>query len=364
MKKFYYIIVFAVLMSCEEEVSFESGNRSLFIVDGFITDAARIHTIRLATSGEFDSKFDGGLEEPVTDATVSIENSTGESVQLQESRPGFYDTPEGYQAIAGDTYVLCITTQDEQHYQSQPQELRPSGSMGDLYYDFSVAEEEGPDNTLISRLSINFFSDFSFPEENYFYKWEWDGTYILNTTYFKREERLAARCDSFIPGTPEFCYVDEEPDGEYIRILNSNESTQLNNEKFLILSKRVDYNWKERYSIRFFQLAITEEAYNFWNDANQQKEQTGSIFDPAPAKIVGNVYNVNDQNEEVLGYFGVYGSQEGRLFIPGVEAIGESSNACRKPLLLPDERHPAYCCDCRQFDADRSKAQKPDFWID
>lgn len=366
MKRFYYIIIFAVLMSCQEEVSFESGNRPLLIVDGFITDAPRTHTVRLATSGEFESKFNGGLEDPVVNASVSIESRTEETIQLFESRPGFYDTPIGYQATVGETYVLCITTQEDKYYQSQPQKLKSSGSMGNVYYEVTTEEVLNPANIIVPERRINFYSNFSFPEENTFYKWEWDGMYVLKTTYFGNHGYPDIKCKESpldVAGIVEFCYVEENPDGGFIRILDSNLSTSMDNEKFLILSKKVDYNWKMRYSMRLFQLSMTEAAYDFWEDVQEQKERSGSIFDPAPSKVTGNVYNVSNGEEDVLGYFGVYGSREVRVFVPGVP-MPDSFNSCLIPLLLPDEKHPAYCCDCRAFDTDRSKPYKPDFWID
>jgi hypothetical protein len=51
------------------------------------------------------------------------------------------------------------------------------------------------------------------------------------------------------------------------------------------------------------QYSLTREAYRFWERYEEQRIRTGSILDPLPEPIEGNVYNVNDQNDIALGYF-------------------------------------------------------------
>lgn len=49
---------------------------------------------------------------------------------------------------------------------------------------------------------------------------------------------------------------------------------------------------------------MTESAYRFWNELKKQQSNTGSIFDAAPAPILGNMVNKDDPDVLVLGYFG------------------------------------------------------------
>ena len=57
--------------------------------------------------------------------------------------------------------------------------------------------------------------------------------------------------------------------------------------------------------LKVFQYSVTEEAYEFYRLMEQQKEATGTVFDPPPARIVGNMRNVNSEVEQVIGFFDV-----------------------------------------------------------
>src|SRR5690606_31777746 len=60
-----------------------------------------------------------------------------------------------------------------------------------------------------------------------------------------------------------------------------------------------------RYRMQVYQHAITPDAYEFYRIMGQQKESTGTVFDPPPSEIRGNMRSA--QNEQVLGFFDVSG---------------------------------------------------------
>ncbi|GAB3534516.1 hypothetical protein GCM10027443_21780 [Pontibacter brevis] len=35
----------------------------------------------------------------------------------------------------------------------------------------------------------------------------------------------------------------------------------------------------------------------------QQRQSTGTVFDPPPAQVKGNMFNVEDEEEQVIGFF-------------------------------------------------------------
>ena len=48
------------------------------------------------------------------------------------------------------------------------------------------------------------------------------------------------------------------------------------------------------------------EAFAYWEQARVQLARGGGVFDPPFAPVVGNIRNVNDPSEVVLGYFHAY----------------------------------------------------------
>ena len=63
------------------------------------------------------------------------------------------------------------------------------------------------------------------------------------------------------------------------------------------------------------QYAISQAAYDFWKLQEDQSENAGTLFDPIPAKIPGNISNPDDPGEPVLGFFEASGVSTSRIFI-------------------------------------------------
>jgi hypothetical protein len=80
------------------------------------------------------------------------------------------------------------------------------------------------------------------------------------------------------------------------------------------------------YSILVKQYSLSEKEYNFWKGLKQVGEPEGGIFGSQPYPVAGNIHNVNNLNEMVLGYFEVSAVTQKRTFITSEEL---------EPLDLP-----------------------------
>jgi len=98
------------------------------------------------------------------------------------------------------------------------------------------------------------------------------------------------------------CFADEISDYEIHTYsdLYSNGNTSTNLAAFI---EDNGLRFWEKYLVRIEQLAISQDAYLFFNLVNNQLSITGDIFDPPPATIRGNILNIDDPEEVVLGYF-------------------------------------------------------------
>ena len=59
------------------------------------------------------------------------------------------------------------------------------------------------------------------------------------------------------------------------------------------------------YQPKVTQMRITEDAYRYWEQMNRNGQDVGGLFSPEPSELRGNVANLNDPSELVLGYVGV-----------------------------------------------------------
>jgi hypothetical protein len=69
------------------------------------------------------------------------------------------------------------------------------------------------------------------------------------------------------------------------------------------------------YSIEVEQRALSKEAYDFSVQLKKTTESLGSLFDPLPSQVIGNIKNKNDASQPVLGYFTGGSVTKRRIFI-------------------------------------------------
>ena len=75
--------------------------------------------------------------------------------------------------------------------------------------------------------------------------------------------------------------------------------------------KRISYV----YSVDLIQTRLTEAAYRYWETLNRNSSDVGGLFSAEPVELRGNLVNVDDPDELVLGYVSVTTCSRWRMFI-------------------------------------------------
>jgi hypothetical protein len=136
------------------------------------------------------------------------------------------------------------------------------------------------------------------------------------------------------------------------------------------------------YSTLVRQLALSEEAYNYWDELRINSNDQGGLYEKQPFAIKGNLVNISNPDKEVLGYFYTASETTRRYFYHDVEGIVlDFSDECYQTETFPyfwqsvmPEEYPVYyyfnengelrilnpsCVDCR---LQGGTTVKPDFW--
>jgi hypothetical protein len=204
-------------------------------------------------------------------------------------------------------------------------------------------------------MGLEFYADFKSTSDATHYKWDWENTFILN--------QIRDLDD------PQKCYVTEPSNG-FVNILK-NESFAFVYENYPVKFVPVNFKFNYKYSTNIFLYSMSDSASEFWNQVYSQLNIKGSIFDPAPTIISGNIQNINDSKEVVLGYFGAFGKSEKRVFIDNPEAgvlvgLGNFTYMRNETCFItgpsPRPRPPEWCFNCIYHPG--SQSEKPDFWED
>ena len=369
------IIAVFLLTSCVDPISFtvKQEKPNFLIVSGFISNEEGKHLVALSRSADFKGVFEGGFNKPETKAIVKIIDDEGNEEVLNEetqiikiweydidgdfvdafktiTKKGVYVTESNFKAKIGRTYHLYIKTLSGEEYQSQAEVLRPSNATIDsVYYIHETHQQLNTHNNYEEQTGFQYYIDITLNQKDSYYKYEWDATYILETPL------------AHPPSVPTECYISEKGDLNF-NILSGSDFSKQKIEAHPLNFMQLNYRYNIKYSYNLKQYAISKEAHEFFRLIKDQLTSTGSIFDPIPSKILGNLYNINDSNEIVLGYFGAFGVSSKRIFISRNEMpknfLQDSIRNCfyPPPLELP----PDYCFDCTLLPG--SSQVKPDFW--
>jgi|TARA_B100001971_G_C18065240_1_gene470106 hypothetical protein len=129
-------------------------------------------------------------------------------------------------------------------------------------------------------------------------------------------------------------------------------------------------------------LSISEDAFNFLNALKDQNIDQGNMYSRQPIQIKGNIRNVENINEPVLGYFIVAGIEKKRIYLnrpalPFYYDICVPDFDLRFISFEPESFWPIYiddimflgwargapnsCFDCR---LEGGSLTPPGFWID
>jgi len=290
-------MILTLFTSCETHIpiDYEVPDPAV-VVDGLITDQPGPYEVRLSYTAAYAVNADGN-NRPVTGAMVIIEDDAGNSELLSESTPGTYDTsPDGIRGMVGRSYVIRIELMDGREIESNPEELLPVPEIDSLYYEFQAVSP----NQLQGHRVYAAIEDPG--NEMNFYRWKWQGFYIF---YMSSEIEVIT------------CFQREFD----INKINVNSDQYIDGNVFFQPIALIPHFANDYYLIQVFQQSLTGDAYDFWNQVNEQGTQVGSIFDPIPSRIRGNCYYTDDLDEPVYGYFGasaIFREELMMKFRPGV----------------------------------------------
>ncbi len=280
-------IVSLSFIGCVDPVELEfQSQESHLVIDGFITTEFGPHTIKVSRTAPFNNN-EINLPPPVTGAIVYIEDDQGNREDLVPGEAGDYLTSASFQGVIGRSYTLTVE-HGENSYISTPQEIPEPVIMDSLYFEILLIETKryGGNEENILRV----YSDFSLPSTNSGVAFTWSITCF-----------------------PDFdgCPIRRRTIG-FSKLIGAEQGLEYENEfieevpiDYIVVYKRRDPPPSPD-SDPVFDLQIHTlggEAFRYYRQVYAQKNSQGSVFDPLPFQIYGNISNQSNPEEIVLGFF-------------------------------------------------------------
>jgi len=277
------------------------------------------------------------LPEPVSGANVVLLDDMGEEIPFFEEIPGKY-VPANFSGVPGRTYHIRIHFPDGEVYESVPETMPVSIGVDQIKYTIEPQQYTDQDGTISERYFIKIFTSHTLPDlqDPLFIRWHVEEVYAIYPTDFP---------DPF-GNVPPPCFVNQHVDPQNIVLFNGEEVKTTEIPDLEIIKRLIDPSFKERHYFTTYQSYLTREAYEYWRKADVVANQVGSIFDAPPARIKGNMFNVNDDEQEVLGYFQAANQAFERFYILPDDLPYPLGLHCEYRPERSYFDYPSECLDC------------------
>lgn len=298
---FYFLII--LVSGCIEEYPppIVDGEVDFLVVDGAINSATGEVEVKITRAVALAS-----MEAPLPElnAQLHIKDTDGNQYQLIEEGDGYYHL-SNIPIESTKAYQLTIKRSDGREYSS----AFVTAKQTPLIDSVTWAPTRLQDGI---QIRVNTHDDTS---NTRYYYWSFVETYEYTSPFlslYKYENEM-------VVNIPREDYVNrcwQTLSAQSIRIATSELLANDIIRDFVVNEIPVgSQKLAIHYSILVQQRALSKEAYTYWLNLQNTTENLGSLFDPQPGKVNGNIININDTNEPVIGYFDVGEVQEKRLFI-------------------------------------------------
>ncbi len=367
----YLLFITALVVTSSCKVPYEpqptTTPTNYLVVEGLIntTDSTFIKLSRTVLVSSTNTV------KPELKATVTIESDQGTTYPLKEVGKGSY--------VAGILNLSAINKY----------RLRIKTISGGTYLsDFVQAKITPPIDSVTTdaqRFALHIDVNTHDPQNNTrYYRWEYTETWEF---FSYLTSGYTYNGSTFIPRTAanqiHHCW------GNYVSpevLLGTSET--LTQDVILhspiVIIPSASEKLHTRYSIIVRQYALTKEAYQYWKLLQTNTENLGGTFDAQPSATIGNIHNVNNAAEPVIGFISAGTFTQTRIFrdiysLPGdyyldykynppyddnkcgvVQVLPPDYNVFINQLvpLSPGAGSSAECADCTL----RGSNVKPSFW--
>ena len=340
---------------------------SYLVVNGFFDSApGATTTISLSRT---QNLADPKLPAAETKAIVSIETPGKTVYTLKEGTSGAY-TLTGVMPVVGETYRLHVKTAKGQDYYSDYVPVVPTPPIDSISWR---AQDDG------LQINVNTHDP---KNSTRYYRWDFDTSWEYYTYY-----------NSLLELLPNNQIVDRQQ--SVFQCWGNDKSTNIITTSTARLSQDVvsqfpllhipSFSIKlgVKYSMLVRQIGLTQSGFEYYDQLAKITQNVGSIFDPQPTQITGNIRSGTNASDLVLGFFRVGTVENKRIFITRsqlptnwitytglsgctMDTLSRKDVLDMKPTIISfDEMTKAYyttsadCADCRTRGGVNVK---PDFW--
>jgi hypothetical protein len=269
----------------------------LLVVDGFLNGGQGSSTIFLSRTQNLADTLDAATE---LGASVSVESEQNRQFSFTEKANGLYTLP-ALNITAGEKFRLKIITANGREYISAYVAAKATPAIDSISWK---TDNQG------LQLYVNTHDEGN---NTWYYRWSFEETWQFTSAFESKFDFINRQ---LVPRTEDIYRCWRTQPSTNILIGSSARLTQDVIREFPLQLLPADSDKLAiRYSILVRQYALGREAYEYLQKLEKNTESLGTLFDPQPTQLTGNIRSLSDPSEVVIGYFDVLSEQQKRIFI-------------------------------------------------
>lgn len=336
-----YILLFlfgSMISSCIEQIELKTtGDQANVVIFGNLNTAGLNEGIQIYRTTSIQNRF-----EPINGARVGVIDDSGNEGRMFGNSEGIYLLDTNSITIKpGREYYLDISLINGTRYQSIPQRVPLVNAIENIDRRYSEIQSLSDDGVETKKRVFEVIGTTCINNpinEDFYLRWQTIEDYLFFVTDF-----------------PDPLSFSSSPPPIYCRtILNEQSILTFSSEgaKVDSLDSKVvaftdfDNSFRLQHITTTYVHSMTREAYIFWNEVSTLTNATGSIFDIPPGKIKSNLFNVEDKNEEVLGFVEFTNTEFDRMVTFVDDGPYLPPNPCQWSPFKEVEDYPCHCISC------------------
>ncbi|WP_113925154.1 DUF4249 domain-containing protein [Cognataquiflexum aquatile] len=347
---FRFILVFFLYLllpfSCIDKLDFvgetEEGQ---LVIYGLLTDTDEKQVVNVSQTTIF-----GFPPKGVPNAQVSLLTSSGERYSYFSIGNGDYELND-VKAIEGKSYALEVVL-DGNVYLSKYESV-PKWQAEDVL-SFTFTNEPFRTESPESVFTLNSETTLPATQDPIYLRWTVEETYFWPLVWLKGT--------GFPPPPPPPCFISDAIEPNRLNLFDGS-GTSTRKATFVMGKRMVDNSFLYPFFFSVKQLSINREAYEYWEKIKIVINNQGSLFDIPPAPVFGNISNVEDRNEIVLGYFEVAKTKVTRINTTRADVPFYLVDPCLWSPVIPEDSYAAECRSCAvRAQGRRWTNDAPEWW--
>ncbi|HLA55252.1 MAG TPA: DUF4249 domain-containing protein [Flavobacterium sp.] len=331
-QKFLLLIPVMLLAGCVEPYQLQTNNfEQAIVIEATITNELKNQEIKISKTYRLEEN--GPTFE--TGAHVYLTDDQGTNYEFEEQSDKYVSVVP-FQAIAGKRYLLNVVLSDGKTYQSAPEVLTATNQIESIM-PAVITNNEG-------ERGVQFgVSSFDPTGNSKYYRYEYEETYKIIAPYWKAVDliyNMVTNQFEFVVKQTESrtCYSTKLSNDILITATSGLSEDRITNFPVRFISTQ-DPIISYRYSVLVKQYIQNLESYTYYKTLRELSGSESLLSQNQPGFFYGNIKNVDNPAEKVIGFFDVASVSKQRIFFNYTD-------------LFPDEPLPPYFYDCDLYQYD------------